>query len=618
MSAVPAQELRTYQQRADYRTALDHLTAGRTGAFQRTKARLQGYVLSPYLDYYELQSRLSVASAGDVHRFRAERAELPVAEIVFWRWLKRLGQRRDWQRFLKYYEPAASAEMRCYHLRALYGSGRKEEAFAGVGELWVVGKSQPKACDPLFDVWIANDHLTDQMAWARLRLALENNQRQLARYLLRFFQGNQKPWAQSLYNLHSNPSAIVRTGRYATDTTYSRHAIRHGLLRLAKREPADAAEAWRRYRKSHDFDDAQRTELDDAIMMALADSGEFPSDRRETAEPAVAEAMAKAALTHQRWGEVRHWIDQLPTDTRAQHRWQYWLARALAASTLDSERARLAYRALAEQRDYYGFLAAERLGLEPRLNRNGTPVTAQALAAAINDVAVARILELYAVGDLINARRELNALIPKLVPAQQGAVAQLMMDVGWISQGIAVANLAKLRDHLSLRFPQPYASVYQQVSHGTTVPYSYLIAVTRQESAFDPRARSSANARGLMQLLPSTASAVARRTGLPSPATVDLYIPHTNITLGGHHLAELLLRYDNSRPLAAAAYNAGRHRVDRWTKDAQGLPMDIWIETIPFRETRNYVKNVLAFAQVYGQLLNLPTPMLHAHEATVP
>ena len=187
-----------------------------------------------------------------------------------------------------------------------------------------------------------------------------------------------------------------------------------------------------------------------------------------------------------------------------------------------------------------------------------------------------------------------------------------------VTQSIAIANDANLRDDLTLRFPLAYRNVVERVSHATTVPQAFLFAIVRQESAFDPRARSAANARGLMQLLPATAKEVARRARLDSPSEIDLYFPEINVALGGHHLAELLSHYEGQRPLVAAAYNAGRHRVNRWIKHKSGMPMDLWIETIPIRETRNYVKNVLAFTQVYGWLMGNPVPMLQAHEATLP
>jgi soluble lytic murein transglycosylase len=307
----------------------------------------------------------------------------------------------------------------------------------------------------------------------------------------------------------------------------------------------------------------------------------------------------------------------LPPEQNSELRWQYWLARALTSTHLGSERARLAYQALAEERNYYGFLAAAHLGKEARMNGAPHRVDRELLAALQRRPAVGRALELYAVGDLLNARREWFALLPQLDPAEQFHAALLAQEVGWVAQGIFTANAADLRDNLELRFPVAYADVFQRISHSTAVPQPFLLAVARQESAFDPRARSSANARGLMQLMHPTASLVAKRIGITAPSTTDLYDPGMNVELGGHHLARLLARYGERRPLAAAAYNAGEHRVDRWVRERSGTSMDIWIESIPFRETRNYVKNVLAFTQVYGQLLGKSAPMLESNETAL-
>jgi soluble lytic murein transglycosylase len=611
-------ESRLYQQRAAYKRALDHLRAGRTGSFRKAKARLSDYALYPYLEYHELQSRLSTASAEDVVAFRADHEDLPVAQIVYWRWLKRLGKKRDWRTFLRHYEPSSDTALRCYYMRALYRTGQREEAFADVSELWTVAKSQPKACDPLFEAWIDGNKLTESMVWKRLQLVLEANQRQLARYLQGFFKGAYKPWAQSLYNVHVNPSLITRVDRYATDNELSRRVIEYGLKRLAKKDPNTAFETWQRYRDSHDYPEAQRDDLDQSIMVGLAEHGEFPANRLAGTSPKLALGMAKAAIAHRNWSQAYFWIEQLPTDELRSNRWQYWFARALSTTHLGSERARLAYRALAEKRDYYGFLAAERIGREVQLNHSMQVLDAVQVNQLRRIPAVNRAVELYAVNDLINARREWNKLVPRMDPSNQTHAGYLALQMGWISQGIRIANEARLFDHLDLRFPMVYQEEFRRISAITTVPHSFLIAIARQESAFDPSARSSANARGLMQLMHATANSVAKRVGLPAPTTTDLYNPAVNVEISGHHLAQLMNRYGNRRPLVAAAYNAGQSRVDRWIKNASGIPIDVWIETIPYRETRNYVKNVLAFAQVYGQLLNSPVPMLQVHEATVP
>jgi len=614
----PILALSLYEQRATYKKALDHLTAGRISAFDEARKSLRDYPLHPYLDYYALQSQISTADADVVTAFRSRYADLPVADIVYNRWLKRLGQQRRWDTFLNHYEPSSNAELKCYHLRALFGTGNENAALKQVGELWLVAKSQPKACDPMFEIWINRGYLTESMVWERLGLALDANSRTLARYLQRFFKSpNVKLWAQSYYNVHVSPSALSQTSRFSTDTRYSREVIAHGLTRLAKRDPDAASRAWLSFQDSHEFSSEDAFAVEAALLVGHARKGRFP-DHKPLPEGMPLEDLALAALAQQSWPDLSYWIEQLPQADRDAERWQYWLARSLQQTTLNSDRARLTYAALAENRDYYGFLAAEQLGQPIRLNHQPVPASPIEINRLRNDPSVRRATELYAVGDRINARREWYRLLPGLSEREKAIAASLATEIGWTSQAIRTANAAALRDALELRFPEPYTDEFQRVSHVTTVPDDFLFAVARQESLFDPRARSSANARGLMQLIHPTAERVARRIGLDEPSTSDLYDPALNIELAGHHLASLLVRYDGRRPLAAAAYNAGEHRVDRWIKDVSGQWMDVWIEGIPFRETRNYVKNVMAFTQVYGQRRGSPRPMLEAHETRIP
>lgn len=607
-----------YEQRATYRRALDDLTAGRSRSFARAKVKLEGYALQPYLDYHALQGRLSVASEREVRTFLKLHESLPVTGILHRRWLKILGRKRQWRTFLNNYEPSTDAELKCYRLRALYGTGERQAAFSEVEPLWKVAKSQPKACDPLFDVWISAGHLEEDIAWQRLELALQANQRTLARYLLRYFSGTYKAWAQSLYSVHVRPSGITRVDRYKTDSELSRIVISHGLIRLAAQDVADAATAWGKLKSSHSFNDTQTREIRDAILIGRAKDGQFPAALPSDPSDELIYGMASAALASQSWRQAVAWIERIPPEELKTNRWQYWQARALTESHLDVDGAVEKFRALAATRQYYGFLAAERIGSEIQLNEMVLKAHRILITQLKKIPEVARSIELFAVGDLINARREWNQLMPNLDSTRTLQVARLVQQIGWTSQSIAIANDANLRDDLAIRFPMAYQNVVEHVSHMTTVPQSLLFAIIRQESAFDPRARSGANARGLMQLIPSTAKEVARRARLNRPTVSDLYVPEINIELGGHHLAELLSRYDGQRPLVAAAYNAGRSRVDRWIKNRSGMPMDVWIETIPLRETRNYVKNVLAFAQVYGQRMGNPIPMLMANEATLP
>lgn len=611
-----------YEQRQQYQLAVHHVQAGRITAARAIQEQLEGYPLQPYITYHHLRLSLSRLTPEQVKQFRNQHPDIPGAHRIYRQWLARLGVNRRWRAFLAHYEPGSPEKplptaLRCHYLRALYNTGQKEQALDGVAPVWTVGKSQPKACDPMFEVW-QSTRLEQETAWRRLGLAIGANERQLARYLQRFFTGGHKPWAQSYYNVHVNPRSIARTSRFSTDTALSREVIAHGLRRLALRDAAAARDAWASYRASHRFDVAEQRALTAHIEVELAKAGLLDKAPGLDSLPASAQGFANAYLQQQKWALLSAWIEKLPEPERFENKWQYWLARALAITHESSEQAQLTFQALAGKRTYYGFLAARHIGQRPQLNA-AAPVGGPREFRKLKRLpGIARATELFAVGDKVNARREWMAMLPKLTPQEQGIAAYLAKDMGRLALGIRTANETNQRDHLAVRFPLDHVLIFYRTSHVTGIPVSVLAAVARQESLFDRFARSSAGARGVMQLMPATARQTAKRAGLPAPSLPDLYDPNINIPLGGHHLTWLLRRYDQVLPVVAAAYNAGEGRANRWIKEAEGWPMDVWIEFIPFRETRNYVKNVLAFRQVYSRLLDQPLPMLYDHETVVP
>ena len=604
-----------------YRQAVDHVRAGHITAARRIQQKLDGYPLQAYITYHELRLKLSRLTPEQVHGFRSAHPDIPGAHRIYRQWLVRLAGGRQWRTFLDNYEPVApgeplATELQCLHLRALYNTGRKEQALNGVAPVWTVARSQPKACDPMFNVW-QNNGLDQETAWQRLRLAIDANERLLARYLQRFFNGDHKPWAQSYYNVHVNPRSILRSSRFRTDTPLSREVIAHGLRRLAPRDAEAARDAWAGYRATHEFgEEAQRT-LNAHIEVELARAGLLDKAPAADVVEATAADFAEAYLERRNWALLSAWIERLADEQRFEEKWQYWLARALTQTHEANERARLAYQALAGKRSYYGFLAAGHIGQPTQLNARHRPENAIAFEQFRQLPAIARAIELFAVDDEVNAQREWMAVLPRLTPDEQGMAAYLAKDMGKTILAVRTANETGQRDYLEVRFPLDHVPIFRQTSHITGIPMSVLVAFARQESIFNRFARSSADARGVMQMLHGTARFAARQAGLAQPSVSDLYDPTVNIPLGGHHIAWLLRRYDQVLPVVAAAYNAGETRVNRWIRDAEGWPMDVWIESIPFRETRNYVKGVLSFNQVYGQLLGHPQPMLREHENIV-
>jgi len=609
-----------YEQRATYFEAREKLRQGNTAGFRKLARSLENYSLRPYLTYYDLRSRLRRASSEEVMAFVENNPSLPVANLLFKRWLRLLGQRRDWAPLRKYYAPSASADLNCYYLRSLYHTGDKENALDQTTDLWLAPISQPAACDLLFAAWRATERFTQARVWRRFKDALANNQMTLARYLIRYLSGAYEQSAKKYYAVHVKPKKITQVIDFKIENYLDESVVLHGLSRLIVKDSTRAAAAWSAYQAMYTFEPSARAPVDRQLAVAFArKQGIFPTDqqRKATSPASFARDIAQAAVEQQRWAEAFYWIKRMPNDLQQEPRWQYWLARAAEKILIDDTTTHEIFRDLAKQRHYYGFLAAQHIGLSGRMNATTSYPSATALLELQRHPGLRRSIELFAVNDDLNGRREWYAALETMNEEQKVIAAELAGQLGLIALSIRTANLAQATDHLHLRFPLAFEIPFRRASMRTGLPTALLMAIARQESAMDSQARSPANARGLMQLLPTTARLVSRRTQLPTPDSTNLYDPNTNITLGSHHMAWLMSRYQDQVPLAAAAYNAGERRVDRWIKDAAGSPVDVWIETIPFRETRNYVKNVLAFRHVYGARLNLSAPMLDATEVLV-
>ncbi|MCY4013291.1 MAG: transglycosylase SLT domain-containing protein [Gammaproteobacteria bacterium] len=604
-----------YDARLDYKRAIAALRAGRSREFRRTAAKLADYPLKIYLDYYQAQGRVSTMGAKRAHELRTDFGESPIGERFYRQWLNAQVRRGRWNVYLANYEPSESAAGRCNYVRALYRSGEREAALKQVRPLWVAPESQPKTCDPLFEVWIAAGHLDQDAVWERLALALDANEVSLARYLLRFFNAANADAGRLYYDAHVRPRTVRSLAKFP-DTDGGRRALRHGLLRYAEDQPESAFNLWRKAEAEYAFSAADKRYIHEWLTAASADGGVVPAGAPADFSTAAVEHIARALIHHQHWEAAARWVGALPGALHATPQWRYWLGRALTAIGDADGREHLT--AAAASRNYYGFLAADRIGATPALNALPPRDDPSAERALLATPTVRRMVELHAVGDLVNARREWRYAAATLDDSEQRLLVELTSRIGWIEQAIFGARDAELLDMVRFRFPMPYLSIYRRHATNVNLPVALLLAVSRQESAFNPKAVSVAGARGLMQLMPSTARLIANRIRVGTPSNRDLVDPDANVRLASHHLAALMARHNRHRALVAAAYNAGEHRVTRWVKDAEGMPTDVWIERIPFRETRDYVKGVIAFNHIYDRLLGKTPSVLADHERRIP
>ena len=605
----------TYEDRRAYKRAVFAVETGRLREFRKLREELGDYVLKPYLDFFEAKRRISSLGTSTAKKLREQWEETPIEQRFFRLWLATQAKRGRWSRYLEHYEPSGGSEAQCSYLRALYRDGQRTDALSKVPTLWKVGTSQPKLCDPLFKAWIDNGGVTDEIAWERLQLALEANSVTLAKYLLRFFSDSVSAAARTYYDVHVRPSTIRNINKFRDDL-YGRQTIVHGLLRYARGDPVKAMALWQRYQTEYQFADYQRQYIAENLVIELSKFGNdvAPELPRYSAE--ILEVLADQSTRTRNYHDLSKWIRSMPESYRDTPKWRYWYGKALIE--LGDAEGVSGLQELASERTYYGFLAALLMNLEPALNQEQLSINPTNAATLKALPGVRRMSELYAVGDLPNARREFLYLFEGLDKEFRPELVFYLVEMGWFDQAVVAANRAELHDFLVVRFPIPFIDTFRRHAFETSIPLPVLFAISRQESVFDPSAVSPKGARGVMQLMPRTARSTADKIREKQPDLDDLMDPLVNIRLGAHYLAELMVRYDSNRAVAAAAYNAGPTRVDGWLRRFSGIETVAWIEQIPLRETKSYVKNVLAGSYVYSQLLGNPLPVLAAHERRIP
>lgn len=604
------------QQRSDFVAAEDALARGDIAAYQQLLPGLADYPLIPYLHYEYLRRRLTRSNAAQINAFIDENEGTPIGARMQHLWLISLAHQRRWKEYLVNYRTSKDVALQCYYREALYRRGDHVGAFADIERLWLVGHSQPRACDPLFRAWEKTGELTPELAWRRIKLAMSTRKVSLARYLARFLPPKERRWAELWTEVHRRPELILSAKRFAEDHPLRTTILVHGLKQMARRDPAKAIDVWDNRLSTHyRFSEEEYADVERHLAMALAIQGRpealswLSVIDADPEDSVLREWRVRASLEQENWHAALAWIYQLTDEEQSTPRWRYWHARALEALNQNTQ-AEETYLRLAELRSYYGFLAADRLDLPYQLNQ-------QPLAAELTDAVepamypgIERARELFRLGRVVDARREWYYATHDMSEWQLAAAASLAHEWGWHDRAIMTVANTDERDDLELRFPTVHRE--QVVSEATArhVDPALAFAVIRQESAFTPDARSHAGAIGLMQLMPRTARRVAKRINMALPSAHDLIDITTNLQLGIAHLRENLARYNENPVLATAAYNAGQQRVNRWIPQDAVVMSDIWAETIPYRETRHYVQNVMLFTAIYENRLGRETTPL--------
>ena len=564
--------------------------------------QLKDYPLYPYLQYQWLKKNLE--QEQQVKDFLTVHSSSRYAGMLKRKWLHHLGKNKQWPLLLQNRVPTKDATLNCYYHRAQFNTGNQRAALYGARDLWVVGHSQPRVCDPLFSELKKSDLFTQDLLWQRFDAALKNNKISLASYVAGLMPKEHQATTSLWLNLHRNPSRYVPRLIAQPKNDQSALMFRHGIDRLASKDVATAIKLWDTYKNDFNIEKNSADKLEKRLAFKLAyekDAGAYDRfSQLDVTDESSRTWRIRTALLEQNWPNVIAAIEDLNEEEKAQDKWKYWLARAYL-ETDRADQAELLLTDLSDNRSFYGYLAADRVNSLYQLSHKPVDVTAEEIDQLKNQKEFRVAFELMVLDKKNEAKLQWWHASRHLDKKEILVAAKLAQRWQWDEIAIFTIAKAKYWDDVEVRFPLSYTDKIHENSEQNNLNPVIVYGLIRRESAFNEKATSPTGARGLMQIMPRTGRDIARRLNERWGGKNSLYNPVTNIRYGSYYYQKLLTQFDGHYALALAAYNAGPERVKKWLPEDKAIPADIWIETIPYRETRDYVASVLAYALIYQQ-----------------
>lgn len=565
--------------------------------------RLAEHPLRPWLEVINLDHGLSRANVKSVREVLARSGAQPANDWLRERWLAELVRRQDWPTFRQFYQGGGSLDLRCADLTARATASTIDASWiSDAKSVWLTGHSLPTLCDAPLNTLAAHGAIDDTLRWQRIDMAAAEGQTALMRFLAGRLPADQATRARDYADFIDSPDA--RAASWPKDARSQAMAI-EGLRRLAKRSPDDAEALLAKTAAPLALDDTQRGRVLYEIALWTVASYLPGSAARLAAVPASAydprlhEWRVREAMSRNDDRSALLAIEAMPQNQRNDPRWQYFEAR-LRERLGQLDAARPLYAAAATTATFHGFLAADRINQPYALcpaEPDGDPDLRARVAALPG---LQRAIEWFVLDRPGLANREWTAVLAGLDDTQRYVAIDVAQQAHWYDR--AVFSLGSRPEDLRqyrLRFPLHHARTLRREAAKHGLDPAWVAAQTRAESAFMPMARSGANARGLMQLIPSTAARTAQRLGIPWTGEASLYRPTTNLILGTATLRHELDQHGGLPYLAIAAYNAGPTPVARWQQARGNFDSDFWIETVSYKETRDYIARVLAFSVIY-------------------
>jgi len=586
--------------------ARDAFRTGNSVALARAVPLVRGHLLEPYVEYWQMRTRLEDRGADELRDFLARRDGSYIAERLRADWLRILGKKGDWDTFRAERPKLVNEEsdVACYGLQERYRSG-DASALIELKLFWLASKDLPEGCAVLAEEQLRSGAYGVAQIWERFRTLADAGQTTVGRRLLLALPLREQPGAALIDRIVAAPAKyLLQLPDPATRTT--REMVIFSMMRLSRSDPQAAAARWDdSLRGSFSPDDqayvwgqialwGARRHMPDAIAWFARAASATLSDEQLAWR-------ARIALRNGAWPDVRAAIEQMTPQYRLEPTWIYWRARALKEAG-SAEAARLEFARIATEFGFYGQLAAEEQGVVFKLPAQAPAPTTEELGQAFASPGIQRAMALFRLDMRAEAVREWNWSLRGLSDRQLIAAAEIAKRNELWDRAINTADRTVAQHDFGLRYLAPYQEALTGQAKARNLEESWVLGLVRQESRFISNAKSSAGAAGLMQLMPATARWVANKMGMKDFNWARVTSVDVNSALGSFYLKTVLDDLDGQPVLASAAYNAGPGRARRW-QDVNPLEGAIYAESIPFDETRDYVKKVMTNAMYYSAVL---------------
>ncbi len=602
-------------QRALFMQVEADLKKGKLLSYRNHKQALANYPLYPYLKYELLHKNIADIKHSELSAFITTYHDSPLANKLRNEWLRYKADKQQWAEYLLAYEPSAKndVEMQCHYLHASLKVKHSKEINELIPSVWLNSKQQPKACDPVFAIWKQHGGMTRNLIWQRIKLCFADNNIALVKHLAKDLTDPDQKMIELWIRTHNDPHIISKAHYFTAKHSAISEIVVHGIIKIAKSDPQTAVKMWKSLEQEHKFNEYHWGSVVKEIGLALSRRLDQHAETWLKTVPAqlqakdVSDARLKVAVHNNDWQTIAKVYSGLKGEEASTEKWQYWFARALEMLG-HREQSQATMISLTKVRNYYGFLASARVLQPYALNHEASKISKEVLESVQLKAPIIRAYELKQIGRIHTGKTEWLKALEGMNDDQRLAAASIASEWNVPNWAIVALSKAANKNDLTLRFPKTYSDyIYSAAKHNDIDP-ALLFAITRQESAFIPTAKSPVGALGLMQIMPNTGKLIAKVTRETLHSAHDLLKPDKNIRFGSKYVRMMLDQHQQNPALAAASYNAGPHRVTKWLPEYD-MPADSWIETIPFKETREYVQNVMTYAVIYKQLLG-NTPRL--------